>query len=88
MIKNEKLFSLKAASNCWICEGWTEIKFEFTPGVSSNIEIDETKPLMLHVDCDDYEPDLMLPDKNKPGSFSSLRVVPPGKLQYYFTYDN
>jgi len=41
IIKSEKLYQLKASSNCWICEGWTEVNFEWTPGVSSDIEIDE-----------------------------------------------
>jgi len=78
IIKNQKLFELKATSNCWICEGWTEIKFEFTPGISSNIELEEDKPLMLHLESDEFEEDLMMPDRNKPGTYSSLRVVPPG----------
>jgi hypothetical protein len=29
----------------------------------------------------------MLPDPTKPGSFSSTRMVPPGSLNYYYTYD-
>jgi len=35
-VYNKKLLDLKACSNCWICEGWTEVKFEFKPGVSDD----------------------------------------------------
>jgi hypothetical protein len=28
-LKNKDLIRLKATSNCWICEGWTEFKFIF-----------------------------------------------------------
>ena len=31
LVKNKNLIKLKATSNCWICEGWTEFKFEFKP---------------------------------------------------------
>jgi hypothetical protein len=43
--------SLKAASNCWICEGWSEYKFEVIPPT----KIDEkTVPVYLHLSTDDY----------------------------------
>jgi hypothetical protein len=31
VIKNPAHIKLKAQSNCWICEGWTEFKFNFIP---------------------------------------------------------
>ena len=30
-IKAKKHLALKASSNCWICEGWTEFRFTFEP---------------------------------------------------------
>jgi hypothetical protein len=29
------MLTLKARSNCWICEGWSEVKFIWRPGKSS-----------------------------------------------------
>lgn len=31
VIKNPAHIKLKAQSNCYICEGWTEFKFNFIP---------------------------------------------------------
>jgi hypothetical protein len=28
-VHNTRLLELKVSSNCWICEGWTEVRFEF-----------------------------------------------------------
>jgi len=30
-VTNKHLIALQAASNCWICEGWSEFQFDFTP---------------------------------------------------------
>jgi len=30
-VKNSSKIELKAASNCWICEGWSEFIFDFEP---------------------------------------------------------
>jgi hypothetical protein len=73
-----------------VCEGWTEVRFEWIPGVSGP-EI--TKPddsnyegppvLYVHISCDDYEPDMM--EAGPDGYYSLTRMVPPGKLKYYFS---
>ena len=85
-IKSKQKIKLKACSNCWICEGWTEVKFEFTPGISSSEPYDPEQPIYLHASTDDYAEDLMLPDPDKSGTYSSLRMVPPGDLSFYFSY--
>ena len=52
-VKNKNLIKLKATSNCWICEGWTEFKFTFN--VPEHLEIDnDMTPIMLHASCDKY----------------------------------
>lgn len=56
------MIELKANSNCWICEGWTQVKFEWNPGISSNHQIDPEIGVFLHLSCDDYSPDLLLED--------------------------
>jgi hypothetical protein len=85
-VKSKEKIKLSACSNCWICEGWTEVKFEFTPGISSNVPHDPDKPLYLQISSDDYEKDLMLPDPEKSGTYSSLRMVPPGETSFYFSF--
>lgn len=62
------------------------MKFEFTPGISSQIPHDPEKPLYLHISSDGYEEDLMLPDPEKSGTYSSLRMVPPGECTFYFSF--
>ncbi len=42
-------------------------------------------PIWLHLECDGYEPDLMLPDPMDPDVYISRRMVPPGLLKYYFS---
>ena len=78
-LKNQELLKLKANSNCWICEGWTEVRFEYKPGVSDdNPNHDKFDPIYLHLECDEYEKDLMLPDPEDESTFISIRMVPPG----------
>jgi len=36
---------VRVDTNCWVCEGWNEIKIVFT----TEEEIDETKPVYLHL---------------------------------------
>lgn len=48
-IKSKQKIKLSACSNCWICEGWTEVKFEFTPGISSEIPHNPEEPIYVHV---------------------------------------
>jgi len=40
-------------SNCWVCEGWTQVKFCFEPGVSDDTkEHDPLKGIKLHLEID------------------------------------
>lgn len=52
-IKNNFHLKLKATSNCWICEGWTEFRFVFEPPNPERIDND-TCPILLHVSCDEF----------------------------------
>lgn len=85
-IQNTRLLDLKASSNCWICEGWSEVLFKYKPGVSDNdAEHDMYVPIWVHLESDQYQPDLMLPDPMDPEVYISRRMVPPGLLKYYFS---
>ena len=62
-IKDHHSIQLQHNSNCWICEGWTQVKFRFEPGVSDdNPDHDPFKPIKLHLEIDQFQGDLMLPD--------------------------
>jgi NLR family CARD domain-containing protein 3 len=81
--KNQNMMKMKAFSNCWICEGWSQMKFVYTPGVTSSRPITEYDNLYVHLGFENYEPDLLLPESD--GTFYSLRMVPPGPLRYFFS---
>jgi hypothetical protein len=48
--------SRKQASNCWLCEGWNEAAIEY-----SQVKLNE--PVYLHIECDDYKPDMMYTER-------------------------
>jgi hypothetical protein len=82
---------LKATSNCWICEGWSQVLFKWNPynhigedGKSIADLMDDTTVVYIHLSSDDYEADLMEKDETT-GEFTLLRMVPPGTTKYYFS---
>lgn len=42
-------------------------------------------PINLHLEIDDFKPDLLLPQTKNPNVFEVFRRLPPGKHRYYFT---
>lgn len=75
-------------TNWWIWEGWSQYRFEFTPGLSTDQQVNIEREINLHWEWDNYENDLLLPDKNKSGTFVSMRMLPPGKFNFYFTAED
>ena len=62
IIKNSTKLKLRANSNCWMCEGWSEYSFEFaTPEKIDPL----TVPVRLHLSTDDYEGVVLALDKEK-----------------------
>ena len=54
-IRNPTAVQLQQHSNCWLCEGWTQVKFRYLPGISDdNPEHDPFKPIKLHLEIDQY----------------------------------
>lgn len=80
--KNDEDFTQTSLNMCWICGGWNEICFKLkeTPDWFT-----ETSKLKLHLHFEDFIPCQM--NKANPG-FSIVRMCPPGKILFYFTYDN
>ena len=80
---------LKVADNCWVCEGWVQQSFVFIPGVSNDlpdgVKHDPHVPIFLHLEQDNFERDLLLPDDlENPTKYVSTRMIAPGKGQKYF----
>ena len=70
----------KFQSNCWVCDKWIEVHFRWTPRISGEASM---APIYLNLECDDYEPELMI--KQKDGSFLLTRVIPPERIRFFFS---
>lgn len=55
--RNAKVMSYQ---KCWICEGWSEMKFEWKVGKSGAAMTRE--PVYIHFDFDEYRPWLLEKD--------------------------
>lgn len=73
---------IRSKNNCWICEGWREVKFEFTP--KEPIADFNSHLVKLHLSFDNYRPFDMLYVN---GTFEIVRMCPPGEVHYFFTID-
>jgi Leucine-rich repeat (LRR) protein len=80
---------LRATTNWWICEGWSEVKFMFDLTTSDFVLTEDDgvlKGVNIHLDFDDYMPDMMKRSTKNPNLFTSVRMVPPRvKIRYYFS---
>ena len=74
---------LRSKNNCWICEGWREIKFHYKP---NNYEGDlDSSYVRLHLNFEKYKSyDLHLVDD----SFVCHRMCPPGILNFFLTMNS
>ena len=62
LVKDSRALDLQQNSNCWICEGWQEVHFIYTPGMSDETsKHDIYTPIELHLEIDEFKPDLLLP---------------------------
>ena len=79
----EKVRKIRGKNNCWICEGFREIKFEYIP--KEPIEDPNNHLVKLHLNFDDYRPFDMICYGS---SFQIVRMCPPGEINYFFTVDS
>ena len=82
---NSKRKEFKASSNWWIWEGWTQIEFRFIPRKSTDDIIDDFTPIYIHLEWDEYEPDLLIKNTDT-GYYYVRRMVPPKLIKYFFTF--
>ena len=80
--KIEKVRKIRGKNNCWICEGFREIQFEYIP--EQPVRDPNDHLVKLHLDFDDYRPFDMIYDGRK---YHIIRMCPPGEVNYFFTFD-
>ena len=74
---------IKHKNNCWICEGWKEVKFRYKPhNYEGNVSEAQVK---LHLDFEGYKPYDM---EYKQEMFVCHRMCPPGDLNMYCTLND
>ena len=73
---------IRGKNNCWICEGFREIQFEYVPDVP--ISDPNNHLVKLHLDFDGYRPFDMIFNGTK---YQIIRMCPPGDVNYFFTVD-
>ena len=79
----ETVRKIRGKNNCWICEGYREIKFEYIP---KEAILDPNNHLVkLHLNFDNFKPFDMICNGS---SFQIVRMCPPGEIQYFFTVDS
>ena len=73
---------IRSKNNCWICEGWREVKFEFTP--KEPIVDINSHLVKIHLSFDNFKSfDMLFVN----GKFEIVRMCPPGEVHYFFTID-
>ena len=78
----ELVRKIRGKNNCWICEGFREVQFEFIP--EEPIGDPNNHLVKLHLDFDDYRPFDMIFNGTK---YQIIRMCPPGDVHYFFTVD-
>jgi hypothetical protein len=74
---------IRGKNNCWICEGFREIQFEYIP---EEPIVDPNNHLVkIHLDFDNYKPFDMICNGDK---FQIVRMCPPGDVHYFFSVDS
>jgi hypothetical protein len=80
------------ATNCWICEDWTQIKVSWSPkemGWSGRflekfaMRSHKVEPIYLHSDIDEFEPSFM-PKNATNDEYELVRAVPRGVVPKWF----
>jgi hypothetical protein len=80
-IKSKLSCKLQINSNCWICEGWSQVKFTFsTEGLESASKYDAVK---LHLEIDEWKGEQM--HRIGEHAYYFYRMLPPGNHRYYYS---
>ena len=78
----EAIRKIRNKNNCWICDGFREIEFEFK--FKKKFENPMNHIVKIHLNFDGYKPfDMIFND----GVYHMARMCPPGNISYFFTCD-
>ena len=78
----DSIRKIRSKNNCWICDGYREIEFEYIP--EKPIEDPNNHLVKLHLSFDNYKSfDMIYND----GKYHMARMCPPGEIFYFFTID-
>ena len=78
----EAIRKIRNKNNCWICDGFREIEFEFK--FKKKMENPMNHIIKIHLNFDDYKPFDMIYNE---GVYHMARMCPPGNISYFFTCD-
>ena len=59
---SQSKIELQCSSHCWICEGWTQVKFEFDPTQSTlehKLPVGPDDKVTIHFDFEHYSQEFM-----------------------------
>ena len=79
----DNIRNLRNNNNCWICEGWNEHEFVYTPSCDEKVNAKYIS-VRIHLSFDNYEGcDMMFNGRY----FHVYRMCPPGIVTYCYTVD-
>ena len=81
--RSKKLARVNTFNKCWICEGWSPLKFIFHPLIFKMDPLKDTDKLYIHFNFDNFSPLLMKKDENE--IFFINKMVPPGNIKYFYS---
>jgi hypothetical protein len=71
---------IRAKNNCWICEGWKELKFSYKP--PTKIQDPKEIEVKVHLNFENYAE---YDTEFHTDEFFVYRMCPPGEVLFYFT---
>ena len=78
----EAIRRIRNKNNCWICDGFREVEFEFK--FKEKFENPNNHIVKIHLSFDEYKPFDMIYNE---GVYHMARMCPPGDINYFFTCD-
>ena len=73
---------IRSKNNCWICDGFREIEFEYVP--EEPLDDPNRHLVKIHLNFDNYKAfDMIFMD----GRYHMARMCPPGDIYYFFSID-
>ena len=71
----------RVKGNCWLCEEWTEFKFQFSFEDFPEQYL-QARSIFIHFECDSFQANEL---ERKENSFEVIRVMPQGALKCFFS---